>query len=84
MGLPKIGAVLALDGEKEYKSAITSINNTQKELRSEMKLASEEFYGQSNSIEALTKKQEVLTKQQETQTLKVDVCKTAVEKYSAS
>lgn len=82
MSLPKIGAVLALDGEREYKSAISSVNMAQRELRSEMKLATEEFYGQENSIEALTKQQEILTRQQEAQAEKVEVCKIAMEQYA--
>lgn len=84
MGLPKIGAVLALDGEREYKSAITSINSTQRSMRAEMKLVTEEFYGQQNSLEALTKKQEILEKQHTSQAMKIEVCKNALEKYSAA
>ena len=82
MGLPKIGAVLALDGEREYKSAISSVNAAQRELRSEMKLATEEFYGQGNSLEALVRKQEILTQQQEAQEKKVEICRAAVDKYA--
>lgn len=82
MSLPKIGAILALDGEREYKAAITNINAAQRSLRSEMKLATEAFYGQENGIEALTKKQEIFEKQQESQKMKVAVCEQALKKYN--
>lgn len=82
MGLPKIGAVLALDGEREYKSAISSINMAQRSLRAEMKLATENFYEQANGIDALTTKQDILERQQEAQKEKVEVCRQALAKYT--
>lgn len=82
MGLPKIGAVLALDGEREYKSAITSINSAQRSLRAEMRLVSEEFYGQENSLEALTERHRILEQQQAAQTVKVNVAEQAWKKYA--
>ena len=82
MSLPKIGAVLALDGEREYRSAISSVNVEQRALRAEMKLVTEEFYGQENSIEALTEKHRVLEQQHEAQTAKINVCEQAVRKYA--
>ncbi|MCD8097015.1 MAG: phage tail tape measure protein, partial [Lachnospiraceae bacterium] len=84
MSTPKIGAVLALDGEKEYKSAISSINAAQRELRSEMKLATEQFSSQQNTIEALTKKQEILSEQHTLQASKVELCEAAVKKYNTT
>ncbi len=82
MGLPKIGAVLALDGEREYKSAISGINMAQRSLRAEMKLATENFYEQANGIDALTVKQDILERQQEAQKEKVEVCRQALAKYT--
>lgn len=49
MGVPKIGAVLALSGEGEYRRAISAVNAAQRELRSEMKLVTIEFSGQANT-----------------------------------
>lgn len=74
-----IGAKIVLEGEKEYRNAIKEINSEQKELRSELKLASAEFSGQANSVEALTKKQDILTQQYETQRKKVDIYSDALD-----
>ena len=68
----KIGAKIVLEGESEYRSAIKNINSAQKELRSEMKLCTTEFDGQQNSIEALTKKDEILAKQLQNQQDRVE------------
>ncbi len=54
-----IGARIGIDGEKEYKRAISEIGNSQKVLRSEMKLLAEQFEGQEGSAEALTKKNDL-------------------------
>lgn len=77
-----IGARIVLDGEKQYREAIKNINAAQKELRSEMKLASSQFAGQQNSIDALTKKHEILGKQVEQQKQKMEVYARAVETSS--
>lgn len=58
----KIGAVIALDGEKEFRSAITGINRELSNLKSELDLTKEKFAGQANSLEALKAKHEVLGK----------------------
>ena len=50
----KIGAIIALDGEKEFKQSVTNVNSTLKTLNSEMKLSEEQFKEQANSIEALS------------------------------
>lgn len=78
MGKNTIGAKIVLEGEKEYRKAIKDINTEQKELRSEMKLASSAFDGQQNSIGALTKKGEILSKQYDTQVGKVEIYSRAV------
>ena len=67
MALPRIGAAIALDGEREYRSALSSINTSMATLRSELRLAGAEFEGQANSVEALTRRQEVLTRLYEEQ-----------------
>lgn len=73
-----IGAKIVLDGEADYRKALKNINTEQKELRSEMKLASSTFADQQNSIEALTKKNEILGKQYEKQQEKVEIYSRAV------
>ena len=58
----KIGAIIALDGEKEFKAAVTGVNKELSKLKSESALVQEEFKGQGNTAEALRKKHEVLQK----------------------
>ena len=58
-----IGGKIVIEGEKEYRAALKNITADQKELKSEMKLCTEEFKNNQNSSEALQKKYEVLTKQ---------------------
>ncbi len=67
MGRPKIGAIIALDGEKEFKQAVTGVNSELRKLKSESNLIEEQFKGQSNTLEALRAKHENLTKTLETQ-----------------
>lgn len=74
-----IGAVLGIEGEKEYRQAISGINSTVKTLKSEMKLLSAEFGENQNSVEALNAKDKVLNKQLEAQKDKVEVLKRALE-----
>lgn len=74
-----IGAVLGIEGEKEYRQAISGINSTVKTLKSEMKLLSAEFGDNQNSIEALNAKDKILNQQLEAQKEKVEVLKHALE-----
>lgn len=66
-----IGAIIRLDGEQEYKSASTNIRKEVSALRAEMKLADETYRGQANSLEALSKKQEIYAKILDKQKAKV-------------
>jgi phage-related minor tail protein len=74
-----IGAKIALDGEKEWKQAISNINKQAKTLASEMKLVTSEFQDNANSTEALRKKSEILAKQYELQNKKVEEAKNALD-----
>ena len=79
MSLPKIGAAIVLDGEKEYKDAIAKVNRSMSEMRSEMKLVTAQFDGQANAIEALRKKHDVLKKEYEAQETKLRTMTGALE-----
>lgn len=57
----KIGAIITLDGEKQFKTAVTSCNKSLATMRSEMKLVEAETVGSANSLEALQKKHKVLS-----------------------
>lgn len=75
----KIGAGLSLDGEKEFKQAITDINKAMSVLGSEMNKVTAQFDGNANSITGLTAKQDVLERKLLTQKDKVDLLKTALQ-----
>lgn len=62
MGAKKIGAIIALDGEREYKQAVTSCKKTLSQLKAEMELVKAETEGQEDSLGSLGKKHEVLSK----------------------
>lgn len=55
-----IGAGIVLDGEKEFKRAVTDINNGLKVTTSELMLVTARFSDNAKSMEALTAKSEVL------------------------
>ena len=75
----KIGAGLALDGEADFKKAITGINKDLTVLGSEMKKVTAQFDGNANSMEALTAKQEVYNKRADEQRKKVELMAKALE-----
>lgn len=58
----KIGAVIALDGESQFKKSVSACNTSLKTMKSEMSLVTEQFKGQANSMDALKAKHEVLEK----------------------
>lgn len=59
-GKRKIGATIALDGEKQFTSAVTTINKEISTMKSSMGLLKEQTAGQANSLETLRKKHDVL------------------------
>ncbi len=74
-----IGATIKLGGEKEYRKAISDINNSMKLLRSEMKKSNAEFGSNSKSLKALTATKKQLKNQIEQQAVKVNTLRGAVE-----
>ena len=62
MAAKKIGAIIALDGEREYKQAVTSCKKTLSQLKAEMELVKAETEGQEDILDSLGKKHEVLSK----------------------
>lgn len=57
----KIGAFISLDGEKEFRSAVSSCNKSLSTMKSEMKLVEAQTAGSANSLSTLQKKHDVLT-----------------------
>lgn len=66
------GLKIGLDGEKEFKKALTEINQSFKVLGSEMKLVDSEFDKNDKSIEALTARNKVLNSEIDTQKQKIE------------
>ena len=75
----KVGLTIELDGEKEYKQAISELNKGNQVLASELKLVSEQFKGNEDSIEALNAKGDVLRRQLQQQEDKVKTLRAALQ-----
>lgn len=63
MATRTITTKLAMDGEAEFKNAMTRINAEMRTMKSELSLLDAQFKGQANSLDYLTKKQDILEKQ---------------------
>lgn len=74
-----IGAGIVLEGEQQFKKAVKDINSDLNVLSKEMTLVSEKFSDNTNSIEALTAKQEIYDKKIQAQKEKVSVLTQALE-----
>lgn len=90
MATRTISTKLAIEGESEYRAAITRVNGELKLLQSELDLTQNVFKENANSIDALTEKHNLLMQVQEKQNAKVEKIKdalnnaeTAVRDYSA-
>lgn len=75
-----IGTRVKLDGEKEYRQAISKLNENLKTLASEMKLASEAYAENADGIDGLAAKGEILQKQISAQQEKVKALDEVVRK----
>ena len=49
-----IGVKIGVDGEREFKQALSNINTQMRVLGSEMKLVESQFSNQDKSVQALT------------------------------
>ena len=84
MGYDNFGLKIGVEGEKEFKKALSDINQQFKVLGSEMKLATSQFDSNEHSVESLTSKNEVLTKQIDAQKEKIETLRKALENASES
>ena len=78
MATRTLGARVKIDGEKEYKEAISAMNQGNKVLASEMKKLQAEFAGNTDSMEFMTKKGDLLQRQLADQKEKVETLKQAL------
>lgn len=76
---PKIGAIIALDGEKEFKSAVAGATKELTRLKSESNLLKAQFEGQANTMKALSEKHENLKKILEVQEKKQEAVRKGLE-----
>ena len=84
MAGPSINTKIKLDGEKEYKAALSQIRGGLSELKSELALASEQFKGNENSVEALTAKHDILERTISTQKERIETLKNALESSASA
>lgn len=78
------GLKIGLEGEKEFKKALTEINQSFKVLGSEMKLVESQFSKNDDSADALAARHNVLTEQVEAQRKKVEMLKQALANAAES
>lgn len=84
MAVRTITTRLALDGEAQFKQAMTSINGALRNLKSELMLSEAQFRGQANTIDALTEKNKLLQQIIEQQRVKVRTLAQAVVDATAA
>ena len=78
------GLKIGLEGEREFKRAITDINREMRVLGSEMKLAASAFDKNEVSVSSLTAKNQVLAKEIEAQKSKIQTLKSALDNSATS
>ena len=78
------GLKIGLEGEKEFKKALSDINQSFKVLGSEMKLVSSQFDKNDTSVQALSARNQVLNKEIDAQKDKIGTLKQALENAAAS
>jgi len=78
------GLKIGLEGEREFKRAITEINREMRMLGSEMKLIASQFDKNDQSAESLPARNQVLGKEIAAQNTKIATLKAALENSAAS
>ena len=78
------GLKIGLEGEKEFKKALSEINQSFKVLGSEMKVVSSQFDKNDNSVQALTSRNQVLNKEIEAQKQKIETLRAALANAAES
>lgn len=78
------GLKIGLEGEKEFKKALSEINQSFKVLGSEMKVVTSQFDKNDKSVEALTARNQVLNKEIETQKKKIETLRAALSNAAES
>lgn len=84
MAAPSINSKIKLDGEREYKAALAEIKSGLNVLKSELNLASEQFRDNADSVEALTKKNDILDRTILTQKKKIEQIEKALQSSASA
>jgi TP901 family phage tail tape measure protein len=84
MASRSIATKVSIEGEKQYKSAITSINTSLRTLKAEMTAVTAEFQTNANSEDALRAKLGVLNQTLDKQREKINTLKSAIESGKAA
>lgn len=84
MAAPGINTKIKLDGEREYKAALAEIKSGLNVLKSELNLASEQFRDNADSVEALTKKNDILDRTILTQKEKIEQIEKALQSSASA
>lgn len=79
MATKGITTKIKLDGEREYKEAVSQIASGLKVLDSELRMVSQSFAGNADSVESLSAKNDVLERQLLSQREKIDTLSQALE-----
>ena len=79
MAVRTITTSIALDGEKQFRDQIASVNGELRNLKTEMRYTEEVFKGQANTTEALTAKSKLLRDEVAQQEEKVKALEQAVK-----
>ncbi len=78
------GLKIGVEGEREFKKALSDINQSFKVLGSEMTLVTSQFDKNDKSVNALTARNAVLNKEIDAQKEKISTLKAALDNASAS
>lgn len=78
------GLKIGIEGEKEFKKALSEINQSFKVLGSEMKLVSSQFDANDKSIQALSARNTVLNKEIDAQRQKIETLRAALQNAADS
>ena len=84
MAAPSVNTKIKLDGERDYKAALAEIKSGLNVLKSELNLASEQFRDNADSVEALTKKNDILDRTILTQKEKIEQIEKALQSSASA
>lgn len=84
MAAPSINTKVKMDGEREYKAALAEIKSGLNVLKSELNLASEQFRDNADSVEALTRKNDILDRTILTQKEKIEQIEKALQSSASA